>query len=317
MQTRKNFLGTLLGAAVSVDAVAANSAAPLVRTDGRKPLKVVEKGLGGGKVICLSNRSRERMSSAVFVSPSGRVAVVDGGFYEDGENLRTVLEGLGGKVDFWFLTHAHCDHFGALVSLVERGAVLGRLEIRKLLYSFPSDDWLEKAEPRRFGHVRRFNAAVEKIRGRVPVEAQSKDSVYDLGGDWRFTVLNDFSIGLKSPNINDTSVCLSLDANGRKWLVPGDIGLRVCGTLTDGLGSRLEHEFVFMAHHGQNGGDKRFYAAVKAKTAIWPTTDWLWENDGGQGPGSGPFKTNYTKCWMQELGVKEHYVLSNQDVVFI
>ena len=53
-----------------------------------------------------------------------------------------------------------------------------------------------------------------------------------------------------------------------------------------------------------------FYAAVKPKAVIWHTPDWLWENDVGQGPGSGPFKTNYTKCWMQELGVKEHHVLT-------
>ena len=26
--------------------------------------------------------------------------------------------------------------------------------------------------------------------------------------------------------------------------------------------------------------------------------------------GSGPYWTNYTKCWMQELGVKKNYLLT-------
>ena len=53
--------------------------------------------------------------------------------------------------------------------------------------------------------------------------------------------------------------------------------------------------------------NKNFYEAVKPSIAIWPTPRWLWENDNGGGPGSGPWRTNYVKCWMQDLGVKRQY----------
>ncbi len=70
-----------------------------------------------------------------------------------------------------------------------------------------------------------------------------------------------------------------------------------------------------MSHHGQHGAKKTFYAAVKPKVAIWPTAEWLWDNDAGKGPGSGPWKTNFVKCWMQELGVKRNYVVKH-DLLF-
>lgn len=140
-------------------------------------------------------------------------------------------------------------------------------------------------------------------------------AVYDLGGRWTITPLNDYDLTIARPNINDTSICLSVDTAGRKWLVTGDIGRQVCGRIAEDLGPRLNHEFVFLSHHGQNGADKDFYAKVKPSVAIWPTPNWLWENDNGHGPGSGLFETNRTKCWMQDLGVRENHVL-DKDVVF-
>ena len=53
-----------------------------------------------------------------------------------------------------------------------------------------------------------------------------------------------------------------------------------------------------------------FYEAVKPEICVWPTPQWVWDNDAGQGPGSGPWKTNYVKCWMQDLGVKRHFLLT-------
>lgn len=308
-------MGMLVAAGALPRGFCAAEAADGVRTDGKKPLVTVRKGLGGGKVLCFSNRAQSQMASAVFVTPSGRVAVVDGGFYADGENLQTVLRSLGGQVDYWFLTHAHEDHYGALAAMLEKRPDLDGIRVGKLLHAFPDQIWTDQAEPASKPHTRRFAAALAKASPKLPVGRLARGQVFDLGDGWTFEVLNDCNTDLKLPNINDTSICLSVKAGGRKWLVTGDIAVQTGEKLVRELGAKLEHEIVFMAHHGQLGADKRFYAAVKPKTAIWHTPDWLWENDVGQGPGSGPFHTNYTKCWMQELGVKEHHVLT-KDVMF-
>ena len=312
-QMNKSCLLFLLSAAVAGSSLAAGGASAV--TDGKKPLTTVRKGLDGGKVLCLSNRGHSQMSSAVFVSPKGRVAVVDGGQYADADSLRTVLKALGGKVDFWFLTHAHEDHCGALAAILEEHPDLDGISVGQLCFTFPGLDWTDRAEPSSKPHTRRFRAALDKASPALPVRPLRKGQSFDLGDGWTFRVLNDMNLPTERLNINDTSICLSVTTGGRKWLVTGDVAVQTGRKLVADLGAELEHEFVFMAHHGQQGADKSFYAAVKPKTAIWPTPDWLWDNDCGKGPGSGPWKTNQTKCWMQELGVREQHVLDH-DVLF-
>lgn len=314
MQTRRRFMGTLLAAlGAGLEGQAAATGAGKLRTDGVKPLVEVTEGLGGGRVLCLSNRSQEQMFGAVFVAPSGKVAVVDGGSWPDGDNLGKVLRSLGGHVDFWLLTHAHNDHFGALVTLLEQ--TLDGIVVDRLGFAFPEKAWTDRAEPASARARARFEAALGRNPG-VKVVRLAKGMTFDLGDGWTFEVLNDYDLDLKTPNINDTSLCLSVKAGGLSWLVTGDVAVQTGRRLVKELGARLRHDVVFMAHHGQMGADKAFYAAVRPRIAIWPTPDWLWENDVGKGPGSGPFQTNYTKCWMQELGVRRHHVLT-RDVLFL
>ena len=318
-QSRREFLGLVAASAV-VPAVGAAGKRKLAEPwhEAWSPLKVVhEKGwdFGGGKMMCFANRSSTQMLSTVFVSKTGHVAVVDGGFFKDGDFLFEKLMELGGKVDHWFITHAHEDHYGALDTMMKRPD-FARLRIGELVYSFPELDWMEKmGEPNSKKLTAAFLEKLRTVGKAIPQRRYVKGETIRLDGGITFEVLNDCNTDLKLPNINDTSICLSVKAGGRKWLVTGDIAVQTGEKLVRELGAKLEHEIVFMAHHGQQGADKRFYAAVKPKTAIWHTPDWLWENDVGQGPGSGPFKTNYTKCWMQDLGVREHHVLT-KDVMF-
>ena len=56
---------------------------------------------------------------------------------------------------------------------------------------------------------------------------------------------------------------------------------------------------------------------MRPEVCVWPTPQWLWDNDlgGTHGPGSGPFLTNYTKCWMQDLGVRRQFLLTRDWVL--
>jgi len=71
---------------------------------------------------------------------------------------------------------------------------------------------------------------------------------------------------------------------------------------------RLRADYVQMAHHGQNGVDLDFYRAVSPSACLWPTPMWLWENDSGNGTGSGPWQMLTVRDWMKELNVSTNYV---------
>ena len=78
--------------------------------------------------------------NTAFILQSGEtVMVVDGGFPHEAEHLHRVLRELGGKVDAWFLTHAHDDHISALFTMLEQ---YPDIRVDKVYYNFPSDEFL-------------------------------------------------------------------------------------------------------------------------------------------------------------------------------
>ena len=276
-----------------------------------KDLQTVKMLSGGGRVYALSSRIDSISLSTVFVSPEGKILVVDGGHLHlggDGKFLGDFLHKLGGHVDYWFLTHAHEDHFGALVTMAERPDFYG-VSIGELIYNFPDRKWMESLEKDMVPHFKKFYDNL--IGGRLKDVKHGDCSPGRIVkfGSWSFEILN-APFKYDGNPINNSSVMISVKAGGKTWLETGDMGVEGGRDAMKKLGSRLKHDIVFLAHHGQNGTDKDFYAAVAPEAAVWPTPSWLWDNRVTNGTyGSGPWRTNYTKCWMQDLGVKKNYVL--------
>lgn len=79
--------------------------------------------------------------------------------------------------------------------------------------------------------------------------------------------------------------------------------------------NELDSDYVQMAHHGQNGVTYEFYQAVSPKYCLWPTPEWLWNNDNGGGYNSGPWKTLETREWIEKLDVEENYIAKDGDKV--
>ena len=327
MYTRKSFLtggislatiggvgGGALGAMCRANSTNAALTTPNVVF---KDLQTVKMLSGGGRVYALSSRVDSISLSTVFVSPEGKILVVDGGYLKggkDGKFLGDFLHKLGGHVDYWFITHAHGDHYGTLVTMSERPDFYG-VTIGELLFNFPDRKWLLAREPDSAPYLNNFCDTVlgKRLRG-VKRGDCSQGRVVKFGS-WSFEILNEPFL-CDGNTINNSSVMISVKAGGKTWLETGDLGVPGGRDAMKKLGSRLKHDIVFLAHHGQGGVDKDFYAAVAPEAAIWPLPSWLWDNNSGEGPGSGPYTTNYTKCWMQDLGVKKNYVLL-KDHLFI
>ena len=280
-----------------------------------KDLQTVKMLTGGGRVYALSSRIDTISLSTVFVSPEGKILVVDGGHYPDGAFLGEFLRALGGHVDYWFLTHAHEEHFGALIAMTDGRPDKGGVSIGELIYNFPERQWMETLEKSSKPHIENFYTNL--INGRIKGVRHGDCSPGRVVkfGSWSFEILN-APLKIDRNPINNATVMLSVKAGGKTWLETGDLGVEAGRVLMGELGARLKHDIVFLAHHGQRGVDKDFYAAVAPEAAVWPLPSWLWDNRVENGTfGSGAYRTNYTKCWMQDLGVKKNYVLL-KDYVF-
>ena len=121
---------------------------------------------------------------------------------------------------------------------------------------------------------------------------------------------------MKNDPVNNSDIVYQAVINGKKLLFLGDLGyeggkrlLKECGEET------LKSDIVQMAHHGQNGVGKEVYMAVSPDICLWPTPEWLWNNDSGDGPGSGLWKTLEVRGWMEELGVKDNYCTKDGNIL--
>lgn len=101
-------------------------------------------------------------------------------------------------------------------------------------------------------------------------------------------------------------------------MILGDLGVEAGDKLLKLQGDKVRADMVQMAHHGQNGAERRVYEAIGAKYALWPTPDWLWTNTINPAePGKGPWKTLEVRQWMEALNTKAITCLEETTIIDI
>lgn len=265
-------------------------------------------------VHMLASQSSTQMMSFILKS-NDHMVVIDGGNNCDADYLFSYVKKLGGVVDGWFFTHPHSDHCNAFNTLME--TCPHELEIRGLYYSFfPMECLCDGGDPNApkskdcqnaVSSIVRMNAQIK--RHGLKVTPLQKGDVF-VFGEMTLTVLRVVDRALESNNlINNSSAVLRLDANGKSMIFLGDLGVEGGLQLLDTtLPELLKADAVQVAHHGQRGVGREVYEAIGAWCCFWCTPEWLWNNDVGQGFNTHIFKTLITRGWMNDMGVKKHYV---------
>jgi beta-lactamase superfamily II metal-dependent hydrolase len=251
----------------------------------------------------LPPQTKTQMNSYVIRTSGGKIVVIDGGNEDDSHYLKGFLGVLGDHVHHWFISHPHSDHLDALTAILKEPAMP---KIDAIHGSFPSHEWIARYEPGEEKSLVSFTEACGK-KG-LTLHEHDLGEVMIIDGI-RFEIL-----GIKNPEItrnpvNNSSVLMLVSGSGKTILFPGDLGVEGGEKASNSpFRKKLRAEYVQMAHHGQNGVGEEFYQEVQPLFCLWPTPDWLWDNDNGGGKGSGPWVTITVRGWMEKLGVKKHYV---------
>lgn len=253
----------------------------------------------------LPAQTHSQMNSYVLRTSRGQVVVIDGGNTGEAGYLKGFLAALGNRVTAWFITHQHLDHVDALTEILKHP---GDLQIGPIYGSLNPVEWVAAHETVWVETTVELGKALD-LAGRSVIELE-------LGQELIFDGVCFEVLGIRNPEIttgsaiNNSSVVVRVSDETRSVLFTGDLGADGGRKLLAGpYRERLPSDIVQMAHHGQNGVERDFYEAVGATCCIWPTPLWLWENDSGDGPGSGKWKTLEVRAWMAELGVERHYRL--------
>lgn len=254
-------------------------------------------------LIQLAPQSGRQMMGYLLKTNSGKLIVIDGGTIEDTNQVVEQIEENGGKVDSWFLTHAHDDHVGAFTEIMKKKEI----EVKTIYVSTNELDWYQKYEPERVEFTKTFLDILQSDGVKDKVVEPKVNEILQID-DVKAEIL-----GIKNPEItenpgNEQSMVIQFWVGRKKFLILGDTGIKSSQKLLDTQKEKLKSDMVQMAHHGQAGATKELYQEVAPSICLWPAPEWLWENDLGTGKGTGPWKTLETRAWMEELKVTKHYV---------
>lgn len=260
-------------------------------------------------IIQLSNQGSRQMMGYLLKTENGKLIAIDGGTTDDTENLVNKINENGGKVDYWFLTHAHDDHVGAFTEVISNTDI----EVGKIYVSVNDIEWYEQNEPSRIEFTTNFLNILksEKIKNNV-IEPAINEKIFIDNIEIEI-------LGIKNPEIienagNEQSMVFSINTGKTKILILGDTGIQSSEKLLNNQKEKLKSDIVQMSHHGQNGATKQLYEQIEPTICMWPTPQWLWDNDAGEGYNTGTWKTVETRQWMEELHVKKHYVEKDGDL---
>lgn len=253
----------------------------------------------------LPNQGPAQMMSYVVRSIGGRLIVIDGGRDSDASYLKDFIRARGSRVEAWFVTHAHDDHVGALTDILRKP---DGITIDALYASLPESAWMkEMCDPAEWSGYQALMTTVTQS-GHAFISPS-------LGETLTIDGIAIAVLGLCNPEfrknpLNNSSMVLRFSDSRKSVLFLGDLGFEGGEKLLSGpMAERLPSMYVQMAHHGQNGVGEAFYQKVAPMYCLWPTPRWLWDNDSGKGKGSGHWRTEEVRQWMERLSIRRHFVM--------
>lgn len=208
----------------------------------------------------------------------GHFIVVDGGWVDNTEEVRTVIEENGNHVDAWILTHPHQDHIGAFMEIYDdpKDITIDKVyavDMAPLKLCKENASWDE------FGTYERF------LSMEIPeLEYVHTEDEWEIG-NLKFKVLSAYEDQvdkLSEDLLNDGSMMFLVKAEKETMLFCADVGKSLSDHLVKKYGTELEADYIQMGHHGNGGLKSDFYQLVSPKQAFFDAPNWLFYDETGR-----------------------------------
>lgn len=262
---------------------------------------------GGVKLYQVEPKSN-LMNSYIVESQSGEIVVMDGGDLADADNLVKVLRSFTNEVDHWFISHYHCDHVRALVTILE----YHNIKIKNLYFDFPTSAEVKTYSGDSDGYladslVNLIEANPDKVEN---VVVAKRGLTVQVGEDVTVKALNDAYKEKNNNYGNNTTVVYKVETPGEDILFLGDLGDRGDVYLQDEwfVSEAESCTVIQLAHHGQNGTTDKFYEMIKEKKVVlYAAKQWIYDNDNGSGFNTANLTTLHMRDLVREWGVLNIY----------
>ena len=253
-------------------------------------------------------------NSYVIRTKNNKVIVVDGGETVDANCLLNYIMKYGnGKIDYWYITHPHSDHVGAMCELLEREDC--NIQVENVYYSFNELSWYEEYDERGYESEKRMYANLEspKIINKISCEKNQIINMDNVQCEI-IRIANPAITG--SDNGNDSSMVFKMTALDvdKSMLFLGDAYVYASEELLQEP-ERLKSYAVQMAHHGQYGVSKEVYDEIQPKLCFFNAPKWLYDNDNGGGYNSGKWQSVIVRSWVEEYGADSILAFEGDQII--
>lgn len=264
-----------------------------------------ENILGGTTLYMLPCKEMEQNCSYVIVTANGSLIVYDGGNEGDAEYLVDFLYTFKSEVDYWFISHLHGDHLGALSVVLKNDWI----KINNFYHAIPEREVVAEGGETVTRWYDDIMNNIYKIGNVVVMERGTTVTVDDV----TFTALNS-TMNISHNWGNNTTIAVRMSTPGEDVLFLGDAGYELGEWLVQNEPEGISGcAIVQVAHHGQNGCNQAFYQFINSKIWLVPAPNWLWYCAAYDNTGTFKYylsgeKTYEIREWLRELEVVYTYV---------
>ena len=231
----------------------------------------------------------------------GTLIVIDGGWDANTEQVRSIINLFGGKVDYWFITHYDADHVSAFNNIYAdpQGITIGTIYATPLDYdlycSYAANRWWDTPEV-----YKRF---LDQTSGDTRVKYLARDESFDIDGlnIYVFNAFDQVIVDMRNPDVaNYASLVFKISGTEDSFLVCADIYGPLLTKLSAMYGDKLKADIVQLGHHGNMNfqNDPEEWAVVDADIAFFDGPAWLTQSDN--------YSAKALMQWYQNNGIKTY-----------
>lgn len=268
-------------------------------------------------IYLLKSQTQAQMESIIVKDNNNNLIIFDGGRTNDSDYLMDIIKENNSTVKYWFLTHVHDDHIGAIFDICDR--YKNEIYIENICYNFLDTDYYYQYIGHDAGIVNLVNQRLFEYKEYMSENKNytvnifnnlNKSDSFEISSKLKVEVLNK-PYALNHDVVNNSSVVYMAYIEDKKMIVLGDLAYYGGEKLIEDYNGTdvLKSDIVVMAHHGQNGVDYPVYEKISPKIALWPTTKKIYYNIGNE------YKTNETKEWLEKLNVLYQFATINKSYI--
>ena len=216
---------------------------------------------------------KQGMFYTIYNEKKDVLVVVDGGWKDNTELVRSVIHSVGGRVAAWIVTHYHPDHVEALNEiLIEPDGI-----VIDAIYDSPMDpeEYLQVAT--KWDSPETFTNYLELTSELPCVHHLARGDSFTIS-DLNFTVYNTYDETAKiSGDIpNNASLVFKVQGPKKSMLFCADVHTNeMAQKLMSLYGDALKADYLQAGHHGNNSIDREFYDLVSPSVIFLDAPDWL------------------------------------------